>query len=502
MKHYDLVVVGSGAGLTVLETAWQHGLRCALVEKDQFGGTCLNRGCIPSKLLAYPADVIREAEHARKIGLDFRLESFDWPLIAQRMWQYIADGPAIEASLRRQPNLAVYRGTGTFISPYTMQVADEADGQVEPFQADQYVLAPGARTRIPKIAGLEETGYVTSESFFGDKFPAQPWESLAIVGGGATGVEFAHVFSAFGTRVTLIEQSPHLVPREEEKISELLAEHFTRLGIQVLVGHDVTAVRSDAGGKQLTARSLADGSERVVTCEEILLTSGVRPNSDLLHLEKTGVAVDIPGYIITDEYLQTSQKNIWALGDVNGRFQFRHKAEYEANLCVHNLLHAGGGMQAARYDAVPWAIFTCPQIAHVGLREQEIRASGRKYRVGINRYSAVVKGHAMGYDAADPDNGFIKLIVDESDRIIGVHIIGPHAAMLLQPFVYLMNAGFSCSPQEPMKKGKTVLWPRKIPDPPACPEGGTFDPIAHSMTIHPSLSELAAWAIGHLAWVD
>ena len=176
MEHYDLVVIGSGVGLTIVEEALQNGMSCAIVEKDKFGGTCLNRGCIPSKVLVYPADLICEAEHGEKVGVSYPAPEISWLTIARRMWQYIGKNKKIEASLQSAEHLTVYRGTGVFTGPDTMQVADEQDGRTAPFSAHLFVLAPGVRTQVPPVKGLPETGFVTFETFFGPLFPEKPLE--------------------------------------------------------------------------------------------------------------------------------------------------------------------------------------------------------------------------------------------------------------------------------------------------------------------------------------
>ena len=213
------------------------------------------------------------------------------------------------------------------------------------------------------------------------------------------------------------------------------------------------------------------------------------------HVEKTGVKTDNHGWIITNEYLETSKQNIWAVGDANGKFQFRHKANAEADTCAKNLFNKGPKV-AMDYSAVPWVIFTDPQIGHVGMMEAEALAAGHHIYVAHKNYSTVAKGFAMGYEHGDDDDGFVKLVVDESYQLLGAHVIGPHAEMLVQPFVYLMNAGFSCQPPE-TREVVTIPKPQR-----ACPEGGSFLPIYRSMVVHPSLNEVAGWAIGAMRPVN
>ena len=210
MKKYDLVVVGSGAGFIVLDAALERGLSCALVEKDQFGGTCLNRGCIPSKMLVYPADLIREAERAPKLGVDLGKPKVDWQRLGERMFEKINMNKYIREEYLDTPNLDVYEGTAAFVDGHTMQVAFK-DGTVSPpFTAQRFVLAGGARSRQPQIEGLSAINPVTYETFFGPRFPKKPWKSLTIIGGGIIATEFAHIFSAMGTQVTIIGRAPKI----------------------------------------------------------------------------------------------------------------------------------------------------------------------------------------------------------------------------------------------------------------------------------------------------
>lgn len=484
MVQFDLVVVGSGAGLMILEAAMNRGLKCAIVEKDKFGGTCLTKGCIPSKMLVYPADFIRETEQSFRFGVQASPPRIDWDTISRRMWEQINFHREIETNLKTIPELTVYQGTGSFTGSHTMRIQHNDHRPDEEIYGSYFVVAAGARSYVPPLEGLEETGYVTSETFFGEKFPPKPWNRLAILGGGAISAEFAHIFSAFGTKVTVIARGHQLLNKEEPEIRDFVKAAFQRQGIDVRTDSVIQSVSRDSEGKHITIQNRVTGSAATVACDEIFVASGVRSNADLLSAESAGIALDAPGWIITDSYLQTSQKHIWALGDINGKYQFRHKANYEAQILAENLF-GGDEKKEARYDAVPWAVFTHPQVAHVGLTEQQCRDKGIRYAVAKNHYSEVVGGRAMGFTPTDEDNGFVKLIVGENKTILGVHIVGPQAAVLLQPFVYLMNAGHPC--------GKTLRLGA---------QAGTYVPINESMVIHPSLSELTAWALEKIDWED
>jgi mycothione reductase len=495
LKKYDLVVVGSGAGLSVVEEGVKRGLRCALVESGPIGGTCLNRGCIPSKILTVPADAVRSAEHAGKIGVNLKLAGLDWGTIGRRMWDKIRENEGIEQALAAAPGLTVYRGSGAFSGDLRMQVRLNDGSVSEEFGADRYVLASGARSFIPPIPGLEETGYLTTESFFGEKFPRAPWTSLVIIGGGFIAAEFAHVFSAFGTKVTIIEQEPRLLLPEEPEVSSFVAREFEKT-MTLRLNARAVAVRPGNGVKIVGFEDVKTGSRGEAEGQEVFVAVGRRSNADLLQLERTGVKTDVRGWIVTDAYLETTRPGIWAIGDAIGGFQFRHKANYDSDICVHNLFEAGRPKVPVDYSIVPWAVYTHPQVGHVGLTERQALEAGREIYVARQRYSDIARGYALGYEPGDPDDGFVKLIVDRSLRIVGAHVVGPQASTLVQPFVYLMNAGFACAPPE--KRGEPVI-PKELR---VCPEAGSIMPIYRSMVIHPSLNEVTAWAIHALEPVN
>ena len=496
METYDLVVIGSGAGLNVLNVGLQMGIKCALIEDTKLGATCLTRGCIPSKVLVHPADLIREAQHSSKVGIQFNIEKIDWDLISKRMWSQIDESKQIEEGLSQIPNLTLYRGIGEFVGEYEMEVKSiDGNKVIGRFKGERYVIASGARSLIPPIEGLEETGYITNKSFFGEKFPKKPWKSLIIIGGGVIAAEFAHIFSALGTEVTIIEMLPRLVATEEPEISELLEKNFKKY-MNVYVNYRAIKVKQKKNMKVVIAQNMKNGENIEITSEEILLAAGRRSNTDLLKVEKTSVEMNEKGWIKTNQYLETTKKNIWCIGDANGLYQFRHKANYESEICANNIFGPEENRRSVDYSAVPWAIFTYPQIGHVGLTEAEAIDKGHEIYVAKKYYSSVAKGFAMGYEEGDEDNGFFKMIVDKSYRILGAHVIGPNAAILVQPFVYLMNSGFTCTlPEVPGENDITKLTG-------ACPEAGSFMPIYHSMVIHPSLNEVTGWAIGNLRPVN
>jgi mycothione reductase len=493
MKSYDLVVVGSGVGLSVLSQAMSMGWKCAMVEMGKMGGTCLTRGCIPSKVLVHPADLIRQAEHAKRIGLDFKVAKIDWATISKRMWAQIDESKDIDEGVTKAKDLDVYRGVGEFVDQYTMKVHLQDGTDSEEFKGERFLLASGGRSAIPPVEGIEETGYVTNETFFGEKFPKKPWSSLLILGGGIIAAEFAHIFSAMGTKVTIIEMLPRLVTTEEPEVSELLEKTF-RKHMTVLLSKKVVEAKKSKDKKILVIEDMTTGERSQVEGEEILIAAGRKSNADLLKVENAGVETDKKGWITTNEYLETNVPNIWCIGDANGRLQFRHKANYEADVVTTNIL-TPEEKQAVDYTATPWAIFTWPQIGHVGLTQQEATDAGYEIYTGIKRYSSVAAGFAYGYEAGDDDDGLVKLVVGKDRKILGASVIGPDASILVQPIVYLMKAGHECAMPNP--EGKLELVSSM-----ACPEAGSVRPLYQSQVIHPSLNEVVGWVVGALRPVN
>jgi dihydrolipoamide dehydrogenase len=357
------------------------------------------------------------------------------------------------------------------------------------------LLASGARSLIPPIEGLKEADYVTSESFFGKKFPKKPWKSLIIIGGGIIAAEFAHIFSALGTEVTIIEMLPRLVSTEEEEISLILEQNYRRF-MEILLKKRATKVKKEGGKKTVFYIDTETEEEGEVTGQEILVATGRKSNADLLRVSNTGVKVDEKNWIQTNEFLETSKQNIWCIGDANGKYLFRHKGNYESEIVTFNIFGPEDQKRRADYSAVPWAIYSYPQIGHVGMTEQEAIESGHKIFVAKKKYNSIAKGFAMGLTEEDPENGLAKLVVDQSYKILGANVIGPSAPVLVQQITYLMNSGYRCEVPE---EAPVDVIPKQER---ACPEAGSFMPIYNSMVIHPSLNEIVGWIIGNLQPVN
>jgi mycothione reductase len=453
MKKFDLIVIGSGAGMNVAANAVAHGMNVAVIDRGPLGGTCLNRGCIPSKVMLYPADVIRMAEEAKAIGVHLKIEKVDFDLIMKRVWEIVLDGRhEMEHGVEHSEQIEFFNMDGSFVSDYTMKVGEEL------ITADKIIIASGARPLIPPIEGLEKVGYLTSATLFDIK---EPPKSLVIVGGGYIAAEFAHFFSAIGTKVTILGRNPRLLPQEEPEISGLLKKKMSRY-CQVRTGYEAIRAEINNGLKTVIATDRSDGRLCEFAGQEILAAAGLRSNSDILKPEKTGVETDERGWIKVDPFLRTTKEGIWAFGDALGKHMFRHTANYESEVVWGNAFTEH--QHPVDEHAVPHAVFTHPQVASVGMTEEQAKKS-HEILVGVKKYYDVAKGYAMG-----EEDGFVKVIVGrETGRILGSHVIGPHAAILVQQLVYVMNA-----------------------------EEQDYLPLARAQTIHPALSEVVVGAFGNL----
>ena len=455
MEEYELIVVGSGAGMNVASQAVHAGMRVAVVEHGLMGGTCLNTGCIPSKILLYPADVIRELEDARGIGVEGTIAGVDFPLIMRRMRSFVTtDREHMEEGVSMVETLRVYRDTGEFVGDYRLKVGGET------ITAPKIVIASGARALVPPVEGLEDAGYIDHVSVLDlESLP----ESLIIIGGGYIACEYGHFFSALGTKVTILEMMPRLLLGEDAEISEIVERRFSRY-VEIHTDHKVVKVEKRDGVRVAIAVDGESGEEREFVAQEVMLAAGVRSNADLLKPELTGVETDERGWIKTDQYLQTTKSDIWALGDATGRFMFRHTANYEAEVVWANAFTEH--KHQVDYHAVPHAVYGHPQVGAVGLTEERAKEVDYEILVGRARYMDVTKGYAMG-----EEDGMVKVVVEQgTGRILGCHIVGPHAAILVQQIVYLMNAGDQ-----------------------------DYMPLADAQVIHPALSEVVINAFGNMA---
>jgi mycothione reductase len=424
-EKYDAIVVGSGSGMFVVYEAVFRGLRVALVDKGPLGGTCPNLGCIPSKMLMFPADRVVEIRDAAKLGIEASIKHIDFGLIMDRMRKSVEEAERqLADSVMQLHGMDLYEGEGRFTGEREIEV-DERH-----LQSDRFFIATGSRPFIPEIPGLKGIDFLTTESLLG--LTSRP-RSLAILGGGYIGVEYAHFFSAMGTAVTLIEAAERLVPGEEPEIAALLLRAL-RTRMQVLT--DIEVERIDRGLKEirLLTRERASGARFSVSVDTVMLATGRRSNADLLQVDRAGIRTDARGFIPVNDYLETNVPGVYAIGDANGTYMFRHIANIEAGVAARNAFT--DRREAMDYSAAPHAVFSYPQIASVGLTASQAREK-HNLLVGTSRYIDTAEGEAMM-----ETDGFAKAVVDrDTRRILGFHVIGPHAPSLVQEVINAMTSG-------------------------------------------------------------
>ncbi|EKT80703.1 mycothione reductase [Rhodococcus opacus M213] len=443
MTHFDLAIIGSGSGNSLPDDRFAD-KTVAILEEGTFGGTCLNVGCIPTKMFVYAAEVARTVGNSAKYGVDAELEGVRWPDIVKRVFGRIDPISAGGERYRAEdsPNTTLFRGHATFVGPRTL---DTGTGEV--VTADQVVIAAGSRPIIPDVVRESGVRYYTNDDIM--RLPELP-ERMVIIGAGYIAAEFAHVFSALGTRVSLIARSSHLLRHLDEDVSR----RFTDLAQKkwdVHRGSAVAAVRSDGDG---VAVELEDGT--VVSGDVLLVATGRQSNGDAIGAAAGGIDLDDEGRVVVDDYQRTSAEGVFALGDVSSPYQLKHVANHEARVVQHNLLQDAwkdtSGLRAADHRFVPAAVFTDPQIAHVGLTEAEARDAGRDITVKVQAYGDVAYGWAM-----EDDEGLCKVIAERgTGRLLGAHVIGAQASTVIQPLIQAMSFGLTA---QQMARGQYWIHP-------------------------------------------
>ena len=446
MRTFDAIIIGAGqAGPPLAGRLTAAGMSVALVERKQFGGTCVNTGCMPTKTLvasAYAAHLARRgADYGVVLGGPVRV---DMGRVKARADAVAANARAsVEKRLRGMTGCTVIEGHARFDGPDRVRVDDQV------LAAPRIFVNVGGRAAVPPLPGLATVAYLTNTSILAlDRLP----EHLVVIGGSYIGLEFAQMYRRFGADVTVVEKMPRLVAREDEDVSNAIKDILVREGITVRTSAeciDVTPhVRGVAVGVDCT-----DGEPHIIG-SHLLVAVGRRPNTDDLGLDGTGVALDVRGYITVDESLATSVRGIWALGDCNGRGAFTHTAYNDFEIVAANLLD---GEQRRVSDRVPaYALYIDPPLGRVGMTEREARASARPLLIGSRPMSRV--GRAI---EKDETQGFMKVIVDaDTRRILGAAILGTGGDEAIHGVLDIMNAG--------------------VP----------YDRLERAVPIHPTVSEL------------
>lgn len=426
MPDFDVLVIGGGTGNNVAVAATDAGLETALVEPGPLGGTCLNRGCNPSKMLIQAANAVNHVRDAERFHVDATLEGVDHAAVVDEMDELLGGiAGDMEARYREKDHLTLFQERTKFLDERTVELGDEA------VTAEKVVVAAGSRPIVPPIDGLDDVDYLTSQDAL---YLRETPESLVILGGGYIAVELGYFFEAMGTDVTIIEMMDSLIPREDGDI----AAAFTEIAAdrhEVYTDHRVTAVKQADGRCAVRAETEA-GDETTVEGDEVLVALGRRPNSDTLNLETAGIEIDDRGFIETNEYLETTAENVWAQGDIAGNALFKHSGDYETQHTVANVVHEES--QAIDLSAMPHTIFTEPQIAGVGATEAELDDEGTEYAVGRAEYADSAMGRAKKLD-----HGFIKVLAAPDGEILGAHALGYEASTLLHEAVLAMRTGAS-----------------------------------------------------------
>lgn len=444
MKKFDVIVIGSGGGAKISSPAASMGHKVAVIEKDKLGGTCLNRGCIPSKMLIHPADVAAVIKDARRFDIHNDPHfTVNFERLVNRISMTVdGDSAKIEKSYTTHPNISYFHGTAKFLDNKVVEVNGEA------LTADKIVIAVGTRPNIPNIPGLAGTPFMTStEALRRTDLP----KSMIVLGGGYIACEIGHAYGALGTKTHFLVRSTLLRGEDSEVAMEFTREfthyHDVRLGAQVQ--------SVEYKNNQFTVHFTTNGHPHTITADALLAATGITPNTDTLELGNTNIHVIGNGYIQVDDYLQTSVDGVYALGDCIGRYFFRHSVNFEGEY-LFDYVFGGKPKRPISYPPVPHAVFTRPQVAGVGKTEDQLKAEGIDYVVGLNPY----KSSAMGM-ALLAEHGFCKILIErKTGLILGAHIVGEEASNMIH-----MLIAFMC-------------------------KQGTLDDLLNMIYIHPALPEI------------
>lgn len=457
MKEFDLIVIGSGSGLDVASGLARRGKQIAVVEPGRLGGTCLNRGCIPSKMLIHHADIAQNINSSENFHIQSRIEDIDFDSIIQEVNEDVhSDAENIEEGLKQSENHTLYKEEAEFVDEKVLKLKDSG----EKITAEQIVVAAGSRPLIPPIEGTSEVNYwVSTDALNPDHQP----EELIIVGGGYISLELAHFYDAMGTEVTILEMQDQLLSREDRDISEKITEIAEeRYSVELEVS--ATEIREESGKKTVVAER---GDKQIeFTSDEVLIAAGRVPNTDSLKVDEAGIETDEHGFVETDGKMRTSVDGVYALGDIADNWMFKHSANHEAEVVFRNLV--SGDQYDVDYPAMPHAVFTNPQIAGVGKTEQELEDEGKSFGNDYVTAKYDYSDTGMG-GALKEEDGFVKVIASTEGEILGCHIIGPHASQQIHEVLVAMKAGT-----------------------------GNVEDIQNTIHIHPALNEVVQRAFNQI----
>mmetsp|Transcript_45446 Transcript_45446/g.74068 ORF Transcript_45446/g.74068 Transcript_45446/m.74068 type:complete len:481 (-) Transcript_45446:39-1481(-) len=444
---YDAIVVGAGGGAKVYNPLTkQLDMKVALIEKGPIGGTCLNRGCIPSKMLIHAADVAQTIQEAEKYEVHAEITKIDFTDLVTRVSKTIdEDSTSTHPRLRSNPNLTWYTDQCEFVGPKTLRVGDKT------ITAKYIIIAAGARPTIPPIIGLINTPYMTSTEAL--RLTKQP-KKLLVIGGGYIGCELGHYFSKLGTEVHMLVRGPRLLCAEDTEVSLEFTRVFSKRQ-QCHFNTNFHSVSYEDGEFTIKFSLPDDSTELSISGDQLLVAVGASPNTDILRPEQSGIEIDSKGYIKVDGQLRTTCDGVYAIGDIIGQHLFRHAVNFQAEYLVEHAFMAPDD-EPIQYPGMPHAVFSSPQVAGIGETEEQLIARGASYVKGVNPYSSSAMGMALR-----SDSGFVKLLIEKGTRkILGCHIVGDEASVLIHQVIplYALDA--------------------------------TLESILYCIHIHPALSEL------------
>ena len=443
---YQLVVIGGGPGGYVAAIrAAQLGLKTAIVEKEYLGGVCLNWGCIPSKALLYATELKRTIEHAKRMGLNADNVTIDIDKLRKHKDDTVKRLTGGVKLLLEKAGVKIVNGEASFTNAGKIEISDGAKKSY--LEADNFIIATGVSVASLPMLKIDGKTIISAKEAI--DLPSVP-KRFGIIGAGPIGVEMATVYNTLGSEVTIIELLNDVLPMLDKEISKAAEKAYTKQGMKILTGSQVTSSEKKDSGIELTVETPA--GEEKFTFDTVLVSVGMTPNTRKLNLDNAGVETDKKGFVPTDKRMRTNVSNIYAIGDITGGILLAHKASHEGTAAVEAI---AGSNIGGDWKAVPYAVFTDPEIAGIGLTENEAEAEGRKVKIGKFPYRAVGKGIATL--ATD---GFAKVISDaETDQILGIHIFGPHSGDIIFAGTALMEFD------------------------------GTAEDLGHIMAIHPTLSE-------------
>jgi mycothione reductase len=455
MKTFDLIVIGAGSGLNVAAVGSDAGLKVALIEPGPMGGTCLNRGCIPSKILIHSADVAQIINRSGEYGIRASITGINFKKIINRANNFVDnEAEEIEDAILKDKNTTLFKGNASFIDKNTLKVGNST------IKGKKIVIAAGTRPFVPPIEGIEEVSYLTSkEALRLKKLP----KTMTVIGGGFIAAELADFYGGLGTKVVIIQRSEVMLKNEDTIVAKEFTKQFSKTHT-VFTNHNTLIVAKKGDGIITTVQPKKGGRKVRIISEQLLLATGRVPNTDVLQVKNAGIKTTKRGYIEANEYMETNVENIWVLGDIAGKYLLKHSANREAATVIQNAIV--GKKVKVNYTAMPHAVFSNPQIASVGETQQELDERKAHYAIGHYKYYSTGMGRAL-----EDKSGFCRVYADKKTRkLLGVHILGTDASAIISEAILTMRAGLK------------------------------VDALIDAIHIHPALSEVVERACKSIQW--